>query len=174
MYINKFYPGRSFPLGTESTSNSHLRDTEDEFCKHQKWIELILGDEIRWERKQPKQPKTKRPETSASGPPGPPGLRLRTTKLLDSNEGDMDSVVGWHSEDMRMLPMWNVSLQDGNGGEWEGGAPGVYKHFCDGVYLICWVSLKANPTDSESNDLPLLLSSRSSTRSFLIFGVCLW
>eukprot|EP00434_Breviolum_minutum_P014837 symbB.v1.2.013082.t1/scaffold920.1/size152120/4 len=50
-------------------------DTEDEFCKHQKWIEL-------------------------------------TTKLLDSNEGDMDSVVGWHSEDMRMLPMWNVSLQD--------------------------------------------------------------
>lgn len=71
MYINKFYPGRSFPLGTESTSNSHLRDTEDEFCKHQKWIELILGDEIRWERKQPK-PKTKRPETSAPGPPGPP------------------------------------------------------------------------------------------------------
>lgn len=45
MYINKFYPGHSFPLGTESTSKSHLRDTEDEFCFHQKWIELILGDE---------------------------------------------------------------------------------------------------------------------------------
>lgn len=49
MYINKFYPGRSFPLDLTHTS---LRDTEDEFCFHQKWIELILGDEIRWERKQ--------------------------------------------------------------------------------------------------------------------------
>lgn len=98
---------------------------------------------------------------------------LRTTKLLDSNEGDMDSVVGWHSEDMRMLPMWNVSLQEPLGWMGRGGSPGVYEIFLwRGV--SCWVSLKANPTDSESNDLPLLLSSRSSTRSFLIFGVCLW
>ena len=41
----------------------------------------------------------------------------------------MDSVVGWHSEDMRMLPMWNVSLQDGKGGEWEGGKPWSLRNF---------------------------------------------
>ena len=86
----------------------------------------------------------------------------------------MDSVVGWHSEDMRMLPMWNVSLQDGKGGEWEGGAPGVYKHSCDGVYLICWVSPKRTPLTVNQMVCLYFSNPEVAPGNFLIFGVCLW
>ena len=137
MYINKFYPGRSFPPGTESTSKSHLRDTGRRILlsPEMDWIDPWWWN--RWERKQPK------PKQNDLGHLGTWATRatwatwhLRTTKLLDSNEGDMDSVVGWHSEDMRMLPMWNVSLQERLGWMGRGKALESTKFSCDGVYHV--------------------------------------
>ena len=83
----------------------------------------------------------------------------------------MDSMVGWHSEDMRMLPMWNVSLQDRWETMWMGdGIPGVFFGFKPGD----WAS--PNRTPLTVNQMVCLYFDHPQVApgSFLIFGVWLW
>ena len=86
----------------------------------------------------------------------------------------MDSVVGWHSEDMRMLPMWNVSLQERLGWMGRGESPGVYGIPVTGCILYVGLVLRRTPLTVNPMLCLYFYHPEVAPGFFLIFGVCLW